>query len=188
MHLQDGYNTIVGERGSQLSGGQRQKICIARALVRNPKILLLDESTSALDLESEDTIQDTLDVAKQGRTTIMIAHRMRTIRSADLIVGMMNGCIVEMGTHEELMDRKRFYYELNMEDMRNLREDIHELAQSNEKNYSDKIGTTKASEIILKRKIIIKLSSYIFVLQMSLIYYKLQACLIHICTHAYIYT
>ncbi len=119
VSLKDRYNTCVGERGSQLSGGQKQKICIARALIRNPKILLLDEPTSALDLQSETDIRDSLDLAKLGRTTLMIAHRLSTIRTADMLVGMQNGTIVEIGTHGELMAKMGLYYELNMQDRRN---------------------------------------------------------------------
>ncbi|KAL9235184.1 hypothetical protein vseg_009971 [Gypsophila vaccaria] len=108
--LQQGYDSIVGERGVQLSGGQKQRVAIARAIVKNPRILLLDEATSALDAESEKVVQDALDQVMVDRTTIVIAHRLSTIRNVDMIAVVKNGAIAENGRHEKLIRIKDGLY------------------------------------------------------------------------------
>jgi ABC-type multidrug transport system fused ATPase/permease subunit len=110
----DKFKTLVGERGIQLSGGQRQRIAIARAVLKNPSILILDEATSSLDSESESLVQEALDKLMVGRTSIVIAHRLATIRNADKIVVLQNGVVEEIGTHQQLiLNDKGFYHKLN---------------------------------------------------------------------------
>ncbi len=112
-----GYETQIGEGGGMLSGGQRQRIAIARALLGNPKLLILDEATSHLDAESERIIQDNLNKILQGRTTFVIAHRLSTVRNADLILVLDKGILIEQGTHQELMAKKGHYYYLNQQQL-----------------------------------------------------------------------
>lgn len=110
--LPNGFNTYIGERGLKLSGGQKQRLSIARVFLKNPKILILDEATSALDNKSEMIVQDSLEKLTKGRTTITIAHRLTTVQNADEIIVMTEDGIVERGTHEQLMKREKYYYEL----------------------------------------------------------------------------
>jgi subfamily B ATP-binding cassette protein MsbA len=112
MKLPKGYDTQVGERGVALSGGQRQRIAIARAVLRNPRILILDEATSSLDSESEKLVQAAIDNLMRGRTTFVIAHRLSTIVNADLILVMDSGKIVESGSHSELLELGGLYSRL----------------------------------------------------------------------------
>lgn len=112
LSFEDGYDTFVGERGSKLSGGQRQRISIARAIMKNPPILILDEATSALDTESEKLVQDALSKLMKSRTSLVIAHRLSTVQHADCIVVMDKGQIVEKGTHSELIGKKGVYHKL----------------------------------------------------------------------------
>jgi len=112
MSLENGYDTNIGERGNKLSGGQKQRMSIARAVLKNPAIMILDEATSALDTESEKLVQDALEKLMKDRTSLVIAHRLSTIRNADQIIVLSKGEIKEMGTHIELIEKKGLYYNL----------------------------------------------------------------------------
>jgi ABC-type multidrug transport system fused ATPase/permease subunit len=112
-----GYETMLDENGANLSGGQKQRIAIARVLLQEPRMLLLDEATSALDNESERRLMQNLEESFSSRTTILIAHRLSTVRNADLIVVLDHGNVVEQGTHEQLMERRGLYYVLSTQQL-----------------------------------------------------------------------
>ncbi|KAL8043973.1 hypothetical protein ABFX02_08G017500 [Erythranthe guttata] len=148
--LPQGYDTQVGERGVQMSGGQKQRIAIARAVIKAPKILLLDEATSALDSKSERVVQEALDKAAVGRTTIVIAHRLSTVRNADLIAVVQNGQVAQIGSHDELISDNRCLYT-----------SLIRLQQTEEypKEYSNPINIGPPSSIITNNDIIQNTSS-----------------------------
>ena len=114
--MPDGYNTVTGERGVTLSGGQRQRIAIARAVIRNTPILILDEPTSGLDSASEQTVLEALDRLMEGKTSIVIAHHLNSIRHADIVLVVKDAELVEQGTHDELMTGRGIYHRLHGQD------------------------------------------------------------------------
>lgn len=136
-NLPQGYHTRIGERGGLLSGGQKQRIAIARSVISEPKILLLDEATSALDPHAEGIVQKAIDSASENRTTVVIAHKLATIRNADRIVVMAQGRIVEQGRHEELIARKGTYATLAR---------AQDLAPANAENAHGFTGTSSSDE------------------------------------------
>ena len=135
MTLPEGYDTQIGERGVKLSGGQKQRLSIARVFLKNPAILILDEATSALDNTTEILIQSALDELCKGRTTLVVAHRLSTIKNADEIVVIANGMIKEQGTHDELVEKDGIYAKLYSLQFRN--SDTKYLSHELEGNLND---------------------------------------------------
>jgi subfamily B ATP-binding cassette protein MsbA len=126
MDLEDGYETVIGERGDTISGGQRQRIAIARAIIRNPPILILDEPMAGLDVESEAKVQEALDRLMAGKTSLVITHDLHAVAGADLILVLEDGRIVEHGSHDNLMAQSQHYRQLH--DLKLGRFDAQELS------------------------------------------------------------
>ncbi|XP_022732421.1 putative ABC transporter B family member 8 isoform X3 [Durio zibethinus] len=145
--LPEGYETKIGERGALLSGGQKQRIAIARAIIKNPVILLLDEATSALDSESETLVQNALDQASMGRTTLVVAHKLSTIRNADLIAVVNNGCIIEMGSHDDLINMRNGHYAQLAKLQRQFSCDDHEQNPETRLSSVGRISTGRLSTV-----------------------------------------
>jgi ATP-binding cassette subfamily B protein len=144
QNLPQGYDTTVGERGVTLSGGQRQRVAIARALLMDPRILILDDSTSSVDTQTERQIQQALSTLMEGRTTFVIAHRLSTVRRADLILVMDRGRIVERGRHSELIQQRGLYreiYDLQLRDQETFREDMETLGMANQVKVTGRSGS-----------------------------------------------
>ena len=130
MTLPEGYDTYIGERGVKLSGGQKQRISIARVFLKNPQILILDEATSALDNATEVMIQNALEELAHGRTSMIVAHRLSTIKNADEIIVLTREGVQERGTHEELMEKKGIYFGLYQAQFKNLTDAVGTAALS----------------------------------------------------------
>ena len=145
LRLPHGYDSLVGERGQGLSGGERQRISIARALLIDPRILILDEATSAVDTETEKEIQKALDNLVQGRTTIAIAHRLSTLRKADRLVVMDRGEVVEVGPHDALMAKQGAYWRLYQAQLRQGDDDASEGAADERANAQAPVAITHAA-------------------------------------------
>jgi ABC-type multidrug transport system fused ATPase/permease subunit len=147
MNLPNGYETVVGERGVTLSGGQRQRIAIARALTIDPRILILDDSTSSVDTQTEEALQKALKVLMEGRTTFIIAHRLSSVRNADLVLVMDKGCIAQSGTHDSLIKEGGLYQEIIKMQLNQFEESIDESeAQEMVQRDRDALNNRRSSD------------------------------------------
>jgi ATP-binding cassette subfamily B protein len=143
----EGYDTIIGERGVGLSGGQRQRIALARTLLKNPTVLILDDTTSSLDVETEHRIQQTLNQFSEGRTTLLIAHRISSVKQADVIFVMDKGGIVEQGTHDELLAQKGMYYDVYINQMGDFDEKLATAAITSGESPAPEAGVSATTHV-----------------------------------------